>query len=65
MERTLGHLAAHMKDFTKNGSQIKIFKFPQILMKIANNSILVRLSEIHFFQHLNKASQDWCVQVAL
>ena len=26
MGRVLGHLAAHMKDFMKNGSQIKKFK---------------------------------------
>ena len=28
----LGHLAAHMKDFIKSGSQIKILKIPQISM---------------------------------
>ena len=36
----LGHLAAHLKDFIKNGSQIKILKIPQILMKISEYSIL-------------------------
>ena len=40
MGRGLGHLAAHMKDFIKNGSKIKIFKIPQILMKISKYSIL-------------------------
>ena len=40
MARGLGHLAAHMKDFIKNGSQIKILKIPQILMKIFKYSIL-------------------------
>ena len=40
MGRGLGHLAAHLKDFIKNGSQIKILKIPQILMKISEYSIL-------------------------
>ena len=40
MGRGLGHLAAHMKDFIKNGSKIKILKIPQILMKISKYSIL-------------------------
>ena len=40
MGRCLGHIAAHMKDFIKNGSQIKILKIPQILMKISKYSIL-------------------------
>ena len=40
MGRGSGHLAAHMKDFIKNGSKIKILKIPQILMKISEYSIL-------------------------
>ena len=40
MGRRLGHLAAHMKDLIKNGSQIKIMKIPHILMKISKYSIL-------------------------
>ena len=32
----LGHLAAHLKDFIKNGSQIKILKIPHILIKFPN-----------------------------
>ena len=40
MGRGLGHLAAHLKDFIKNWSQIKILKIPQILMKISEYSIL-------------------------
>ena len=35
MRRGLGHLAAHMKDFIKDESQINILKIPQILMKIS------------------------------
>ena len=35
MGRGLGHLAAHMKDIIKNGSQIKIWKIPQISRKIS------------------------------
>ena len=55
MRRGLGHLAAHMKDFIKNGSQIKILKIPQILMKISECSILdlkyQRTDFIIFFFH--------------
>ena len=39
MERILGHLAVLMKDFVKDGRQIKILKIPQILMKISKYSI--------------------------
>ena len=52
MRRGLGHLAAHMKDFIKNGSQIKILKIPQILMKISKYSILDHIDTYDVFQSL-------------
>ena len=40
MARGLGHFAAHMKDFIKNGSRIKFLKMLIILMKLFKYSIL-------------------------
>ena len=40
MGSSLGHLTTYMMDFIKNGSQIKILKIQQILMKISKYSIL-------------------------
>ena len=50
MGRSLGYLAAHMKDFIKNGSQIKILKIPQILMKISKYSIFDHIYGSHYIR---------------
>ena len=56
MGRGLGHLAAaHRRGLIKNGSQFKILKLPQILMKISKYSIL---NHTYFFLVENRVIKD-------